>query len=191
MNIYSLLGILMWVIVVPMITALMFAKRDWLRPMLAIMAFFTCHIKKPYYMEVFFVNYRGVDRGFGVTIPDMFFLAFFLFIIFGGTKQKIIWWPYSTTLYFALFVISAISLVGTPMAYFGLFTLHKFIRGYILFWVVVNMVKERKDVQAIIMGVIAAVVFQGMNVIWAKYITKEVVNWGGENCQSTDSQLPW
>ncbi|MEW6128483.1 MAG: O-antigen ligase family protein [Acidobacteriota bacterium] len=172
----SMLGILMWFIGVPLITGLLFSQPRWRRPMLSIMAFFTCLITKPFYQEVFFVNYRGVDRGFGVTVPDLFFLSFFVFTILGGTKKKIIWVPYNTTLFVVLLIISAISLIGTPVAYFGLFTLHKFIRGYILFWVIVNIIKEREDVEAVISGVIAAVVFQGINVIWAKYITKAVVN---------------
>ncbi len=58
-----------------------------------LMVFSTCHIKKPFYQEVFFVLYRGVDRGFGVTIPDVMFIGFFLFILIGGYKRRIIIWP--------------------------------------------------------------------------------------------------
>ncbi len=76
MTVASLLGILTFLIGVPCVLALLYSKPNLRRPLLAIMAFATCYIKKPLYMEIFFVPYRGVDRGFGVTIPDLILFGF-------------------------------------------------------------------------------------------------------------------
>ncbi len=69
-----------------------------------------------------------------------------------------------------------ISLIGCPMAYYGLFTIHKLVRGYLMFWVVVNLVRDRKDVEAVVYGVMAAVILQTLIVLFDKYVTKKVVN---------------
>ena len=113
---------------------------------------------------------------FAVTIPDLFFFGFFFWFLLGGSGQKLILWPCNATLWTLMIVISIISLTGCAVAYYGLFTVHKFIRGLILLWVMVNVVRGRKDVQAVITGLMAAVIFQGANVFWAKYVTHSVVN---------------
>lgn len=176
MTVASLMGIATFFIGVPAVTGLLFAQPRLRRPMLILMVFATCHIKKPFYMEVFFEAYRGVDRGFGVTIPDLFFFGFLLWLLMGGSKQKLVLWPYNNTLYVMLIFISVLSLTTSAVAYHGLFTVHKFIRGFVLFWVMVNIVREKEDVQAVITGVMAAVIFEGGIVFWDKYVTKAVVN---------------
>lgn len=176
MKLASLLGILTFLIGVPSVLVSLFSKPKLRRPLLTLLAFSTCYVKKPLYMEVFFVPYRGVDRGFGVTVPDLLFFGFFLWIILGGSKDKIIWWPYNTILWQLLIAVSVLSLINSQVAYYGLFTLHKFIRGYILYWVIVNLVREKEDVAAVVYGVMVAVVFQSGVVIWDKYITHKVVN---------------
>lgn len=176
MTVASLLGILTFLIGVPTVLGLLYSRPTLRRPLLGIMAFSTCYVKKPLYMEVFFVPYRGVDRGFGVTIPDLILFGFFFWILLGGSKDKIIWWPYNTLLWVLLILVSAISLMGSPVAYYGLFTLHKLIRGYLIFWVVVNLVRDRKDVEAVVYGVMAAVILQTWIVVFDKYVTKKVVN---------------
>lgn len=176
MTVASLLGILTFLIGVPLVTLALYAFPQYRRFMLGFMVFFTCHITKPFYMEVFFVAYRGVDRGFAVTVPDLFFFGFFFWLLMGGSGQKLIWWPYNTTLWLLFIAMTFISLVHSPVPYYGLFSIHKLFRGYVLFWVVVNLVRDKEDVHAVIIGMLAAVVFQTTNVLWAKYVTKRVVN---------------
>lgn len=176
MKLASVLGIITFLVGVPTVLLTLFAYPNLRRPLLALMAFSTCHIKKPFYMEVFFVSYRGVDRGFGVTVADLLFFGFFLWIILGGSKDKIVWWPYNTILWQCLIAVSVLSLINSPVAYYGLFTLHKLFRGYLLFWVTVNLVRDRDDLNAVVSGVMAAVVFQTGVVIWDKYVTHKVVN---------------
>ena len=91
MKVASLLGILTLLIGVPAVLLSLFTYPKIRRPFLILMVFWTCYVKKPFYMEVFFVQYRGVDRGFGVTVADLLFFGFFLWIILGGSKEKIIW----------------------------------------------------------------------------------------------------
>lgn len=176
MTVASLLGILTFMIGVPavLVTLLSFPKLR--NPLLSLMTFSTCYVKKPLYQEVFFVAYRGVDRGFGVTIADLLFFGFFLWIVSGASKEKIIWWPYNSVMWFLLIFVSAISLIGSPVAYYGLFTLHKFIRGYILYWVIVNLARDREGIQAIVHGALCAVIFETVIVIWDKYVTGKVIN---------------
>jgi len=176
MKLASLMGILTFLIGVPSVTLSLFSLPKLRRPFLGLMAFTTCYVKKPLYMEVFFLPYRGVDRGFGVTVPDLLFFGFFFWMVLGGSKEKIIWWPYNTVLWQLLIAVSALSLLSAPMPYYGLFTLHKFFRGYMLFWVTVNLVRKKEDVEAVVLGVMAAVICQTWIVLWHKYITHKVVN---------------
>jgi len=176
MTMASIMGVIAFLIGVPAVTGVLFAMPHLRRLMLTIMVFSTCHIKKPFYMEVFFEAYRGVDRGFGVTIPDLFFFGFFFWFLMGGSGQKLILWPCNMTLWTLMIIISILSLTASAVPYYGLFTVHKFIRGLVLLWVMVNVVRDRKDVEAVITGLMAAVIFQGGVVFWDKYVTHAVVN---------------
>lgn len=176
MTVASILGILTFLIGAPTVLVSLFSNPKLRRPFLTLLAFFTCYVKKPMYMEVFFVPYRGVDRGFAVTVPDLLFFGFFLWIILGGSKDRIIWWPYNTILWQLLIAVSVLSMINSRVPEYSLFTIHKFIRGYILYWVIVNLVREKEDVAAVVSGVMAAVIFQTGVVIWDKYITHTVVN---------------
>ena len=176
MTMASIMGIATFLIGVPAVTGILYAMPHLRRLMLTLMVFSTCHVKKPFYMEVFFEAYRGVDRGFGVTIPDLFFFGFFFWLIMGGSKQRLVLWPCNTSLWLLVIVISCLSLATSAVAYYGFFTVYKFIRGLVLLWVMVNVVKDRKDVEAVITGLMAAVIFQGGVVFWDKYVTKAVVN---------------
>jgi hypothetical protein len=170
------MGIVTFLVGVPFVTGALYAMPQLRRLMLGLMVFATCHIKKPFYMEVFFEAYRGVDRGFAVTIPDLFFFGFFFWLIMGGSNRKLILWPYNSTLWLLLVLIAILSLTGARMPYYGLFTVHKFVRGLLLYWVVVNVVRDRDDVRVVITALIAAVLFQGWIVFFDKYITRAVVN---------------
>jgi hypothetical protein len=176
MTVASLLGIVTFFVGVPFVTGTLYALPRLRRVMLGLMVFTTCHVKKPFYMEVFFEAYRGVDRGFAVTLPDLLFFGFFFWLLMGGSHQKLILWPYNSSLWVLLIVISVLSLTGATMPYYGLFTIHKLIRALLLYWVMVNIVQDREDVKVVITALIAAVLFQGWIVFFDKYITRAVVN---------------
>ncbi len=175
MTMASLLGILVFVIGVPAVAACLFAFPHKRRLFLSVMVFSICYVKKPLYQEVFFVNYRGVDRGFAVTVPDLLFFGFLAWMMAGGLREKIRWLPFNSIPWFLLIIVSGFSLIGSIEPLYGLFTIHKFIRCWILYLVIVNLVRDRADVMAVLTALAACVVFEGCNVLWAKYITKEVV----------------
>jgi O-antigen ligase len=144
--------------------------------MLGVMAFATCHIKKPFYQEIGYVAYRGTDRGFGVTVPDLIFLGFALYLASGAARRRLVWWPYNTSLWVMLLAVLAASCLASPLPLYGAFTFFKFVRAFILFWVIVNVVTTRADVLAVCWGLFAAVLLQGTIVLWARYVTGAVVN---------------
>ena len=172
----SFLGFSALFIGVLYVTIMLFIMPKSRRVLLSLLIVGCTFIKKPFYQETFFQYYRGVDRGFGVTIPDLLFLGFFIFILVGGRNRKIIWWPPNTGNWWILIGISLISLWDTEQVMLGLFSVYKFIRAYILYWVIVNYVRDREDVDAVIRGLVAAVIFQGVVVFWTKYITHTAVS---------------
>lgn len=172
----SMMGIATFFLGVPAVVMMLYAFPQYRRFFLGFLAFSTCHVKKPFYMEVFYVYYRGVDRGFGVTVPDLLFFGFFFWLLMGGSRQRLIWWPYNTVLWVLFLAVCFLSLIHSSVPYHGLFSIHKFIRGYLLYWVTVNLVRTREDVKAVVTGVMGAVIFESSVVMWDKYITKRVVN---------------
>ena len=176
MTFASLVGIVSIFAAVAGVVVLLGVRPRMYRPLLTFMAFTTCYIIKPFYQEVFFEDYRGVDRGFGVTLPDFVFLGLFVYLLLMSRKRTIIWWPYNTTLWVLVILISCASLFTSVMPYYGLFTLYKFIRCLILYWVVVNTVRVKEDVQAILNGLCAALLFQTGVVLYERYISLENVS---------------
>ncbi|MDX2175663.1 MAG: O-antigen ligase family protein [Candidatus Sumerlaeia bacterium] len=170
----SLLGIMTFLAGVPAVVVALFAFPQHRRLMLAVMVFATCYVKKPFYQEVFFVNYRGVDRGFAVTIPDLFFFGFYVHALLGGAG-RFLWLPFNSLPWFAVVAVSALSLPGSLDPMLGAFTLHKFIRCFVLYTVVVNHVRDRTDVELVLAALAAAVLFEAFLVLWAKYVTQSVV----------------
>ncbi len=175
MSIASLLGILMFLVGVPAVTGFLMAQPKYYRLVLTVMVFSTCHIKKPFYQEVLFETYRGVDRGFGVTIPDLLFFGLFFYILLNRRKGVALW-PFNFGPWLLIVALSAISVFQSAVTYYGLFTLHKYIRAIVLYWVAVNALRDRKDVQAVINGFIYALVFQGWVVLFDRYVTGKAVN---------------
>lgn len=170
----------MWVLLflgtVPAITVALRVFPN-LRPvLLGLMAFSTCHITKPFYMEVFFEDYRGVDRGFGITLTDILFFSFAAFLVFNGDKRNRIWWPFNLSSFVLLTLISTMSVATSEVPYYGLFALHKLIRGALLYWVVINLLRTREDIEIVVKALLVAVIFQTWTVIKNKYITGEVIN---------------
>lgn len=142
---------------------------------ISIMVFSTCHVKKPFYQELLYRIYRGVDRGFGVTFPDIFFFSFAFYLLI-KKPVKIQWSHPGIVLWWFIILLSILSLGNAGEPFAGLFSIHKFIRASILFWVIINIVQTKKDIMAVLNGLVAALAFQGMVAMWSKYVTKTCVN---------------
>jgi len=171
----SLLGVLALFVGVPAVLALLFMlPRKGQRILFAIMVVLNCYIQKPLYQEVMYHEYRGTDRGFGVTVPDLIFFGFFLFMLLGGDRRKRVWWPYNTTGWLAVILVSCASILVSPEPLYGLFTIHKFLRCLVLYWVTVNFIRDRDDVMCVLNALIVTVLWQGGAVFWAKYVTGEI-----------------
>ena len=85
----SLLGVLVLFVGVPAVVALLFMlPRKGQRVLFAIMVVLNCYIQKPLYQEIMYHEYRGTDRGFGVTVPDLIFFGFFLFMLLSGDRRR-------------------------------------------------------------------------------------------------------
>jgi len=175
MTLASLGGILAFFFGSGAVTACLYIYARFQKLFLWLMVFTTCYVKKPFYQEIFYVEYRGVDRGFGVTLPDLFFFGFFLFLISGGSRRRLNWLPFNSIPWFVLVLVSGLSVIGSLEPLLGLFTIHKFIRCWVLYFVTVNIIQDRDDVKTVLSGLASAVVFQGLVVFWAKYVTGSVV----------------
>ena len=172
----SLLGVLTLLAGVPLAMALLFAlPRKGQRVVFAAMVVATSYIQKPFYQEVLFQDYRGTDRGFGVTVPDLIFFGFFLFLLLRGDRRRRIWWPYNSGMWLLVIVVSSLSVLASARPLLSLFTVHKFVRCFVLFWVVVNVVREREDVTAVVWAFIVTTLWQGAVVFLSKYVTQSVV----------------
>jgi hypothetical protein len=175
MSAASLLGILVFMCGVPAVTYVLLYFPKWRRVCITLMVFFTCHIKKPFYQEVFYIFYRGVDRGYGVTIPDLFFFGFALYLLI-KKPYKLKWAPFPLVAWWLVILCSILSLANAGVISYGLFTIHKFIRAAVLFWVIINIIRDKRDIQAVLSGFTAALMWQGTVVIWNKYIAATTVN---------------
>ncbi len=171
----SLLGILFFTVGVPTVTGLLFAFPQHRRWFIFLMVFSICYIRKPLYQEVLFQNYRGVDRGFAVTVPDLFFFGFALYFLLGGAKQKLNWLPFNSIPWILLVLVSLFSLVGSLKPLYGLFTVHKMIRCLVLYWVVVNLLKDKEDILSVFRAFAFTILYQFWNVFVDKYVTGAVV----------------
>ena len=175
MSAASIVGILVFVCGVPAVTAILLFSPKWRGLCITLMVFSTCHIKKPFYQEVFYIFYRGVDRGYGVTIPDLFFFGFALHLLIKRPYQ-LRWLHPALILWLMVIFISILSLINAGVVSYGLFTIHKFIRVSVLLWVMMNIIRDKRDIQAVLNGLIAALLFQGVTTLWSKYVSKTVVN---------------
>lgn len=176
MTLASLGGILAFFFGSGAVTVALYTHSKFQSLCLWLMVFTTCYIKKPFYQEVFFINYRGVDRGFGVTLPDLFFFGFFIFLVSGGSKKRLNWLPFNSIPWFLLILVSILSLFGSLDPLLGMFSIHKLIRCWILYFVTVNIIRTRYDVTVVLSALTTAMLLQGGIVFWDKYITGRVVN---------------
>lgn len=165
----SSLGVATWWIGSAMVLLALYAfpsRRHWV---LFLWAFTTGIIVKPFYQEVLYQNYRGVDRGFNVTLPDLFTFGTFAWVMLGGMRRPKIWLPYNSLPWFVVILISAISIMHSKVPLLSLFTVHKFIVCWILYWTVVNVVRDRRDLHAMVSGLMWCIIVQGIWVLISKY----------------------
>lgn len=166
--------------IVVLMALLLFPR--WRRFLLGAMVFTTCQVEKPFYQEIFFQFYRGPDRGYGVTLTDLLLFGFLMYTLLtafagsaAGGRPRLVIWPYNTGPFLLFIGICSVSMVTATDPLLASFSVWKLIRGFILYWVMVNQIRDKKDMMAVLDGFLAAVCFQGFLVFWAKYVTGSVV----------------
>lgn len=167
---------LLYLGVPPLIAFLLWARPELDRLILGSLAFATCHVHKPLYMEVLFRDYRGTDRGYGITVADLLAGGLLLWLVTSGRDRRSrIWVPWNTLPYLALAAVACVSTWQSPVPELGFFTLHKLLRGFFLYWVLVNCVRSPREIRAVVAGLLATLLFQGWVVFHDKWISGEVV----------------
>ncbi|WP_372369488.1 O-antigen ligase family protein [Candidatus Uabimicrobium sp. HlEnr_7] len=105
---------------------------------------------------------------------DFFFFGYFLWLLL-NVREVRKWLPLNIVLMWILVVCALFSLSNSINPYYGLFTIHKMIRGAVLYWITVNILKSKDDFTTVINALAFSVIFQGVIVFYAKYIVKTVV----------------
>lgn len=121
-------------------------------------------------VELFFVRYRGSDCGFGVTVSDFFFFGYLLWLLL-WPKNVRQWWPKNMGLMWVFLALAVLSLLESPVPYYGLFSIHKLLRCMVLYWVAVNVTRDHRDIETIVSAFTWSVLVQGAVVLSEKYLS--------------------
>ena len=161
---------------VPILTLALLSWPRLQRALLGLLVFSTCLTgNRLFAVQAFFVPNRGTDWGFEVSVADFLLFAFLLVLLLRGASRRVTWWPYNTSLWLLLLSVCVLSLIPSQAPVLGLFAIHKLVRGFVLFWVTVNLVRGPKDTDAVIKALIAALIVQAAVVFWSKYVSGSVV----------------
>ena len=132
--------------------------------------------------------YRAATRGFEVTLADLCTLILLGYMLAKPAEYKLRWFPplaIPTLLYLLVGFISW-SMAGSSLAVpaeairvpyprfevnlYPLFELTKVIRGYLLYWVIVNYVRNEKSAQDLLWGIAVAVIYMAYLTISSRYL---------------------
>jgi hypothetical protein len=153
-----------------------------------LMVWATC---EPMKVGINFVSrefYRANTRGFEVTLADLCALVLAGTMLIKSRDVPIRWFPplsISTLLYLLVGVVSwlltgpslpvpeeAILLPYTQfeIGLYPLFELSKIVRGYVLFWVIVNYVRNEETAKNLLWGIAVTVVYMGYLTLSSRYL---------------------
>jgi hypothetical protein len=149
---------------------------------LCVLVWATC---EPNMVGINFVSrefYRANTRGFEITLADLCTLILMGFMLLKRKEYPIRWMPPLTLPTFAYLLVGIISwtmagpslavppeAVKVPYAMFEvglypLFELLKIVRGFILYWVIVNFIRDEKAARALLLAV-------GLTMLYMAYLT--------------------
>ena len=153
-----------------------------------LMVWATC---EPMMVGINFVSrefYRANTRGFEVTLADLCALVLAGTMLIKSRDVPIRWFPplsVPTLLYLLVGVVSwlltgpslpvpeeAILLPYTQfeIGLYPLFELSKIVRGYVLFWVIVNYVRNEETAKNLLWGIAVTVVYMGYLTLSSRYL---------------------
>lgn len=126
--------------------------------------------------------YRANTRGFEITLADLCTLILIGYMLLKPKEYRIRWFPPLTlpTLFYLFVGVISWTLVGPSIAVppeavkvpysvfelqlYPLFELCKILRGYILYWMIVNFIRTEKDAQTLLVGL-------GITMFYMAYLT--------------------
>lgn len=132
--------------------------------------------------------YRANTRGFEVTLADLCALILLGFLLLTPKDYALRWWPPLTlpTLLYLLIGWVSWSLAGAAIpvppeavrvpydrfevGLYPLFELFKIMRGYLLFWVIVNYVRTERAARDLLWGIGLTVLYMGYLVLSSRYL---------------------
>jgi hypothetical protein len=153
-----------------------------------LMVWATC---EPMKVGINFVSrefYRANTRGFEVTLADLGALVLVGFMLAKRREYPLRWSPPLTvpTLLYLLVGLVSWTLAGSSLpvppeavrvpyerfevGLYPLFELFKIVRGYLLFWVIVNYVRSESAARDLLWGIAAAVLYMGYLTLASRYL---------------------
>ncbi len=117
--------------------------------------------------------YRGTTRGFEFTFIDLITAILFFFILLSPRlRGRIRWVPFNFPIFLILVVIFTISiLTNTPQIY-GLFELHKWLRGMVLYFVCINYIRDKDDILLVLYALLSTAFYESFLSLFQRYIEK-------------------
>ncbi len=164
---YAVFALLL-VLAVPAMTALAWQSEKLRGYLFSALIFATCLGDHGNIHLLSIETYRGPDRGFEVTLVDL--IAWSLAIAVMARKPgRISWVPYNTWLMLLYFGVAALSIVDAPQGLLASFTMVKMLRGFVLYWTVVNVLRVGVPVKSIWRGILAIGILFGLYAVYQKY----------------------
>ena len=165
---YILFGIALFV-GVPVLAGLAYAKRVVLR-WLIFVAVFLSH--ENYYLSLNFFpvkTYRGTARGMEITVSDMLFWSLLLALML-LYRQRFRFFPRGGWLYLLYFFWCSLSLSNAVNQLYSIFELWKMLMMWICFLAIANYLYFTRDIEPILKGTGAVVMWAFVVVINQKYL---------------------
>lgn len=136
--------------------------------LLAVMAFSQTLGAKTAFNYLSMEKYRGVDRGFQITLTDL--IAWGLLIYLNGSRNRAITkFPKGSALCVVLFLIALVSAFQAPVLMYSMFTIWKFVRIFIVFVVMANMVRIGTPLRSLYYGWTMMGLVTGFECFFQKY----------------------
>jgi hypothetical protein len=154
---------------VPLMALVASTSEKWRRVLLAVLVFSAVLGDMASINFVSTENYRGPDRGFEVTLTDLVALGLALGLVL-RPPGRIRWLPFNTGWLLAGFALACVSTAAAPVPLFGVFTLFKLARVYLVYWCVANVLATERSIDPLRWGWVAIGVFTAALALKQKYL---------------------
>lgn len=136
--------------------------------LLACMAFAPCQSRGISTHIMSMEHYRGPDRGFAVTLTDLFAWSLLAYLV-SSKRREIAWLPNGWYLMGGFFLAALISATQAPMLIGSLFTLWTLVRLYVICWVAMNAIRTGINPRYLYYGFVVMGLVLGIYCAFQKY----------------------